>query len=198
MIGRRLVVTVAAMFAVAAATITASAQTATAPWFWSKERAALVGRVPDQPAGCSRAIYKSGLIGNCVSPNYAYGGPGCVGVGPRVISATEDVYLYKKFNCRFAVNTWTVAGLTAAYRQMAERLCAKHVDAAAYDVCLQAALEDRVGTARTSGGLGGPGLWLGAAATKGTSTLRIQVTGRFTGRVTWLGRSWKKTIQPTG
>ena len=62
-------------------------------------------------------------------------------------------------------------------------------DAPAYAACLQAALKDPVGTARTAGGMGGSSLWLREAATKGTSTLRVQVTSRFTAVVTWLGQS---------
>jgi hypothetical protein len=168
-------------------------------WFWSKQRAESVAYVSDLPTGCSRLILRAGWIGKCVAPNYTYGGTSCVGVGPRTISSTADVYLYKTFTCRFATLAWTPAALNAAYQHMAEIVCKKQQnDAAAYDACLQAALNDRVGTARSSGGMGGPYLWLTDAAAKGNSTLHVQVTGRFTALVTWLGTTWKKTIHPTG
>ena len=121
----------------------------------------------------------------------------CDGVGKRIISSTDDVYLYNKFTCGFAIRRWTPAALNAAWQHMAELACeSQKNDAAAYDACQQAALKDRVNI--KTGGFGGTGLWLTDAAKRETSTLRVQVTGRFTAIVTWLGQSWKMTIQPTG
>jgi hypothetical protein len=162
-------------------------------WYWSKERAASVARVPDHPKGCTSAIFKSGWIGNCVSP---YSRSSCVGVGPRVISSTYDMYLYKAFKCRLATRTWTPAGLTAAWQHIAELVCAKQVnDPVAYNACVQDVFKNHPSF---TGGIGGSALWLDGAAAVGQSTLRVQVTGRFTAIVTWLGQSWKRTIQPTG
>jgi hypothetical protein len=190
-----------ALALIAAATASAAAESAQAAppkaWYWSKERAAKVAFVPDPPKGCSQAIYKSGWIGKCVAPNYTYGGPECDGVGKRIISSTDDVYLYNKFTCGFAIRRWTPAALNAAWQHMAELACENQKnDAAAYDACQQAALKDRVNI--KTGGFGGTGLWLTDAAKRETSTLRVQVTGRFTAIVTWLGQSWKMTIHPTG
>jgi hypothetical protein len=149
--------------------LSASSARAATPqtWYWSKERAATVAYVSDQPRGCASAIFHSGSIGNCVLPD---SGPDCVGVGPRTISSTDDVYLYKTFKCDFATKTWTPAALRLAHQQAAQHPY----------------------------GIGGSGTWIDGAAVEGKGTLRVQVTGRFTADVTWLGKTWTKTIQPTG
>jgi hypothetical protein len=156
-----------ALVLVVAAVPAASASGTTQQWYWSKERAASVAAVPNHPDGCGYAIFHSGLIGNCVA---AISDPDCVGVGPRTISSTDDVYLYKTFKCDFATKTWTPAALRLAHQQ---------ADQHKYSI-------------------GGAGNWIDAAGIVGNDTLRVQVTGRFTATVTWLGQSWLKTIQPTG
>jgi hypothetical protein len=140
-------------------------------WYWSKERAASVIQVTDSPAGCSKQIYSnSGWVGNCVAANYTYGGADCVGTGPRTVSSTEDVYLYKTFQCEVAVNVWTPTSLHAAYRNISAH----------------------------PNGIGGAGTWLTGAADAQKRPVRVQVTGRFTAIVTWVGGSWKMTITPSG
>lgn len=167
---KTLVLVAAAAAICAGASTAATAQAATPQaWYWSTERAASVARVPDQPKGCSYAVFHS-WIGNCLSPDYTYGGPTCVGVGPRTISATDDIYLYKTFSCIFGTKTWTPDVLRLAHQRAAQN----------------------------KGGLGGPGIWINDAVSRGKGNLRVQVTDRFTALVTWLGRTWTMTIQPTG
>jgi hypothetical protein len=180
---------------IAAGSAQASSQQA---WYWSKERAASVVQPWDAPKGCSFAIYQRGWIANCVAP---LGDPDwCVGVGPRIISSTDDVYLYRKFNCNIGIRRWTTAKLKAVYQDLAEMACAKQQnDSAAYNSCLQAALQDRHSIATKAGLFPGTlGSRLDSASTLHESTARVQVTGRFTAVVSWLGKSWKMRIRPTG
>jgi hypothetical protein len=67
-----------------------------------------MARPSDHPAGCFWAG-----IRNCVHPIDA---PRCVGVGRRIISPTDDVYLHRTFKCSISVEVLTAN--TDTYRDI--------------------------------------------------------------------------------
>jgi hypothetical protein len=187
-----------ALVLVAVALVATASAASPQAWYWSKERAERVAFVEDVPEGCVAAIERDGAksppqpsrwSGDCDAPayfvNHGPGGqfyaddaPTCVGIGPRIISSTNDVYLYRTFSCSFPSMGWTTKDLEAA----AKKACPGYVSGTsasgfAATVCESAA---------------------GAAVRYGTSALRVQVTGRFTATATWHGVVWNERVPVTG
>jgi hypothetical protein len=201
-VGRTLAVAGAAVALVAAVTAIATPAKAapTAGGWWSTARAeAVVANLSagDSPRGCERKILSSDWVGTCVVSGAA---GKCEGFGPRSIHPTEDVYLYETFKCSLPSTIWTGARLKSARRQMKPEVCKPGPwfgREAAYNACLRGrGLYGDAAYAAMTTMLDNRDL-LNRVPRPTATTIRVQVTDRFTAHVSWLGTTWKMTIRPT-